>query len=255
MRRGRRSTRAMSTPETSSLSAVVSRNEPSLLVTPQRRASRPSTQSVAAAMQNSTVAATVPSSLSSVRTSHITIGVRAILAVVPTARKRAERTPPRVTVGVATQRADATARRRSRTSGRCAAGAACRRPPARQRCCAAAAASNPVSRSAALTAGIRPAAMLSSRTPSPASSTAASGSPASSPQTPTQRPCSLGGGGHRGDQGEHRRAGVLEQRRERRVPALRRHRVLREVVRPDGEEVHLGRELGGLQGESRAPRP
>ena len=46
----------MSTPETSSLSAVVSRNEPSLLVTFQRRASRPSTQSVTAATANSTAA-------------------------------------------------------------------------------------------------------------------------------------------------------------------------------------------------------
>ena len=37
---------------TSSLSAVVSRNEPSVVVTFQRRASRPSNQSVAAATRN-----------------------------------------------------------------------------------------------------------------------------------------------------------------------------------------------------------
>ena len=46
-------TSAISTPETSSLSAVVSRNEPSVVVTPQRRARRPSIQSVAAATTNS----------------------------------------------------------------------------------------------------------------------------------------------------------------------------------------------------------
>ena len=49
-------TSATSAVATSSLSAVVSRNEPSLVVTPQRRASRPSNQSVAAATRNTTAA-------------------------------------------------------------------------------------------------------------------------------------------------------------------------------------------------------
>ncbi len=50
-------TSAISAEVTSSLSAVVSRNAPSRVVTPQRRASRPSNQSVAAATTNTTAAA------------------------------------------------------------------------------------------------------------------------------------------------------------------------------------------------------
>src|SRR4051812_45847561 len=92
---------AISTPETSSLSAVVSRNEPSLLVTFQRRASPPSTQSVAAAMQKSAAASGSASSSAS-RISAITTGVRAILVPVPTASTRADLNPPRVTFGIAT---------------------------------------------------------------------------------------------------------------------------------------------------------
>src|SRR4051812_29741740 len=92
---------AISTPETSSLSAVVSRNEPSLLVTFQRRASRPSIQSVAAAMQNSAVASGSASSSAS-RISAMTTGVRAILVAVPTASTRADLNPPWVTFGIAT---------------------------------------------------------------------------------------------------------------------------------------------------------
>ena len=69
-------TRAISAVVTSSLSAVVSRNDPSRDVTPQRRARRPSTQSVAAAIRN-TIVAIVNERLS---TSAITTGDSTILA-------------------------------------------------------------------------------------------------------------------------------------------------------------------------------
>ena len=60
--------------------------------------------------------------------------------------------------------------------------------------------------------------MLSSRTPRPTSSTAAAGSPASSPQTPTQRPCAAAASVTRGDQPQHRRDRALEQRRHASLP-------------------------------------
>ena len=72
---------------TSSLSAVVSRNDPSLVVTPQRRASRPSNQSVAAASRN-TIAAIVSSADS---TSAMITGQAAIRRLVPTASAREDR--------------------------------------------------------------------------------------------------------------------------------------------------------------------
>ena len=50
-------TSAISAPVTSSLSAVVSRNDPSRELTPQRRASRPSNQSVADTAANTIAAA------------------------------------------------------------------------------------------------------------------------------------------------------------------------------------------------------
>ena len=102
---------AISTPETSSLSAVVSRNDPSLVVTFQRRARRPSSQSVAAAMQNSSGGQRL-GVLAALRTSAMITGVRTIRTVVPAASRRAERSPPRLMFGVATSVADATARPR-----------------------------------------------------------------------------------------------------------------------------------------------
>ena len=84
------------------------------------------------------------------------------------------------------------------------------------------ASSSASARSAALTSGIRLGAMLSSRTPRPASSTAAAGSPASSPQTPTQRPCSPAAAVTRRDQAQHRRLRAGEQRR--RAPRCRARR-------------------------------
>ena len=104
------SSSAISTPDTSSLSAVVSRKEPSLLVTPQRRARRPSTQSVAAATQNSAAAINSDDSSSPFSTSHITTGVRRIRVALPAAIKPAERMLLRITIGFATRRADSTAR-------------------------------------------------------------------------------------------------------------------------------------------------
>src|SRR5919206_1110427 len=100
-------TSAMSTPETSSLSAVVSRNEPSVVVISQRRASQPSRKSVAAATANSAAAATdgAPGrSPGSARISAITTGAMKIRNDVPAATKRAERMPRPGVVSVATRR-------------------------------------------------------------------------------------------------------------------------------------------------------
>ncbi len=83
-------TRATRTPETSSLSAVVSRNEPSFVVTFQRRASRPSNQSVDDATRK-TIAAAVNDSLI---TSAITIGTATILTLVPAMRRAVARSGP-----------------------------------------------------------------------------------------------------------------------------------------------------------------
>ena len=66
---------------TSSLSAVVSRNAPSRVVTPQRRARRPSNQSVAAATTNTIAAA----SYEPPSTSAITAGQSRTLSPVPAA--------------------------------------------------------------------------------------------------------------------------------------------------------------------------
>ena len=132
------SSRAISTPETSSLSAVVSRKEPSLLVTPHRRARRPSTQSVAAARQKSAAAInSVDDSSSPFSTSHMTTGVRRIRVALPAAIKPAERMLLRITIGFATKRADSTARcpRRCRPGrvGGAPGGRRPRRPPCRSR--------------------------------------------------------------------------------------------------------------------------
>src|SRR3954463_11986261 len=188
---------AISTRETSSLSAVVSRKEPSLLVTFQRRASRPSIQSVAAAAQNSAAASGSASSSAS-RISAITTGVRAILVAVPTASTRADFSPPRVTFGIATGEpmlpaqggfhgGNATGRHAQRThAGLCEL----------QRYLGV--------------AGELPA----------------------DPDGPARRD-------HARDQVQQRWQRPAEQGREPRVAAFGRHRVLREVVRADAEEVDV----------------
>ena len=85
-------TRAMSTPDTSSLSAVVSRNVPSVVVCFHRRANRPSKKSVAAAIANRMAATTYayctryPTS-----TNAITTGVSATRRYVMPVRKAAAR--------------------------------------------------------------------------------------------------------------------------------------------------------------------
>ena len=115
--------------------------------------------------------------------------------------------------------------------------------------------SRPTARSAAFTAGIRLGAMLSSRTPSPASCTAASGSPASSPHTPTQRPCASAAATTCAMSASTGGRAASSRPATRRVAALGGHRVLREVVRADREEVDLARERARRRGRARGPRP
>ena len=107
-------------------------------------------------------------------------------------------------------------------------------------CAAARASASDTSRSAALTSGTSAAAMLSSVTPRPASRTAAAGSPASSPHTPTQRPWAWRPRDRGLHQSQHRRLGSGEQRGQPGVAALGGHRVLGEVVGAQGEEVDVG---------------
>ena len=80
-------TSATSAVVTSSLSAVVSRKAPRRVVTPQRRARRPSIQSVAAATKKTAAAAVSEPA----RTSAITTGASRIRTPVPAASRRDER--------------------------------------------------------------------------------------------------------------------------------------------------------------------
>ena len=80
-------TSATSAVVTSSLSAVVSRKAPRRVVTPQRRARRPSIQSVAAATKKTAAAAVSDPA----RTSAITTGASRIRTPVPAASSREER--------------------------------------------------------------------------------------------------------------------------------------------------------------------
>ena len=80
-------TSATSAVVTSSLSAVVSRKAPRRVVTPQRRARRPSIQSVAAATKKTAAAAVSDPA----RTSAITTGASRIRTPVPAASRRDER--------------------------------------------------------------------------------------------------------------------------------------------------------------------
>ena len=85
-------TNATSTPETSSLSAVVSRNVPRIVVCFQRLARRPSKKSVAAAIANRTAAATYAyCTRSPTSTSAITTGVSATRRYVMPFRNAAAR--------------------------------------------------------------------------------------------------------------------------------------------------------------------
>ena len=169
-------------------------------------------------------------------------GVSRIRVAVPAARKRAERSPPRVTFGIATRRADAT-RAPSGRSGRALRARARRRarPVAVAQC--------------GLDRGdpARGHAQLAHAEPGEqhrgvgvAGELAADADPAA---------VRLGG---RDDAAISARTGgrrAVEQRRERRVAALGRHRVLGEVVGADGEEVDLGGEGVGLRARAPGPRP
>src|SRR4051812_34639381 len=94
-------TSAISTPETSSLSAVVSRNEPSVVVTAQRRGRASSREAGTPATANT---AHARPSASGPRPSPITTGTSAMRRQVPAARKRTRPLPRRVAVEVATGR-------------------------------------------------------------------------------------------------------------------------------------------------------
>src|SRR4051794_23038723 len=208
--------RAMSTPDTNSLSAVVSRNEPKRVVTFQRRASRPSSQSVAAAMTNSTAAtASAPSPPSSTRA--ITTGVRTIRTAVPAASMRAQRSPPRV------RSWDATGGRMLPAHGRVRAPQTGLdgRDPGRRHAELADAEADEAQRDIGVPGEL-----------------AAHADPAT---------VSVGRGGHRRDELEDRLQALLEQVRQRGVAALGRHRVLRQVVGPDREEGDGGSEPGRRQ--------
>jgi len=94
-------TSATTTPVTSSLSAVVSRNEPSVVVRFQRRARRPSHQSVAAAKANRSAAGISKSGPA--RTSPMMMGASTMRAHVPAAMKRAAIGPRALVVRVLTR--------------------------------------------------------------------------------------------------------------------------------------------------------
>ena len=88
--------------------------------------------------------------------------------------------------------------------------------------------------------------MLSSDTPRPARRRAPSTSPASSPHTPTQRPCACCAPHGEVDEPQERGDRARRERRDVLVAALGGHRVLGEVVRADREEVELAGEALGL---------
>ena len=86
--------------------------------------------------------------------------------------------------------------------------------------------------------------MLSSLTPSPARIIAPRGSPATPPQTPTHFPAAVAPR-DAVDEPQHHRMQTVDLPGQRRVHAVHREGVLREVVRPDGEEIDFPRELRG----------
>ena len=91
-------TSAISTPDTSSLSAVVSRKFPSVVVCFQRRASRPSTKSVRAANANSAAAVGMAGlHRSAYRINAITTGVSRMRRYVMNVRNVAARSSAVVT--------------------------------------------------------------------------------------------------------------------------------------------------------------
>ena len=223
------------------MSAVVSRNEPSFVVTPHARASRPSTQSVAAATANSTAASVRRRRRPGPRPSRAPSppASRRIRRTVPAAMRRADRSRPEVTVGLPTRRA-ACYRAWSVTA------------PARAAACAAA---RSVARSAVLHRGDparRHAQLAHPEAGQQHGGVRIAGQLAAHPHPPA---VGLGGGAHGADQREHRRQRAREQRRERGVPALGGHRVLGEVVGADGEEVDVRRDPRRRRGRGQGPRP
>ncbi len=106
-------TSASSVVVTSSLSAVVSRNDPSLVVTPQRRASRPSNQSVTAAIRNTMTA--IVSSRDS--TSAMITGQATIRRLVPMASAREDRSAFKEPASIARTLVDGATSRRPCWSG------------------------------------------------------------------------------------------------------------------------------------------
>ena len=107
-----------------------------------------------------------------------------------------------------------------------------------------------MSRTVSFVSGTAAGETLSSRTPSPTSSGAATGSAASSPQTATSMPIT-GRAADLADQPQHPRVERIGQRCDRVVPALGGQRVLREVVRADAEEVDVRRDRPRLERERR----
>ena len=97
-----------------------------------------------------------------------------------------------------------------------------------------------VLRTTCLTRPIAGALIESSRTPRPSNNDVAVASPASSPQTPTQRPWCPGGDGGGLDEPEHRWVQRVRQCRDVFVAAIGGEHVLRQVVRADREEVDRG---------------
>ena len=103
----------------------------------------------------------------------------------------------------------------------------------------------------ALMAGIDAGGTDNSCTPRPTRIGTAAGPSASPPHTATPRAVAPRGLARRRDQPQHRRMQRVEPRRELRVPAVHRERVLREVVGADREEVDVPRERVGEHGRGR----
>ena len=95
----------------------------------------------------------------------------------------------------------------------------------------------------ALTAGIAGRLTLSSSTPRPTGSARRADRWRCRRRRRRSRPAACAPSHGVRDEPEHRRVQAVDLRRELRVPAVHRERVLREVVGADGEEVRLAREL------------
>ena len=111
-----------------------------------------------------------------------------------------------------------------------------------------------MARTACFTAGTA-GGLLSSLTPSPTSTARSGGIGGELAADADPAPVPLGGLGAEPDQAQHGRLERVRERRDLRVAALGRHRVLGEVVRADREEVDLGREAHPPGAPPRGPRP